>query len=259
MAKMRSHYISRKELTILRNFRFHYMYEGNNGCACLGTGKNSSYCVDINKYKNTVEQCGVCQASDNCTDSSATCSAEVSGDLLCSTCVDRAVRKALESCKADCVETEWLHENGLEQGILWDSGVARTLCIPGLPCGTEGHLLRKCDKNGSCMLLSYKEMCEERTDCYSKYAKVSRLSAKFDWSSVQLENCSKDKNSITLTSLSIDTEGKDMGVSILVAFIGDKMISYGFGSVVDALSTTWDQLKNTNVSLFNFMLLAATK
>lgn len=217
-----------------------------------------SPCVDLNLFKNAIEQCGDCE-NETCTDENAVCFGPIFEKNRCSTCVESALEKSMETCASVCVETQWIVENGFEEGILWKAGVARTLCVPGLPCGTEGHLLRRCDKNGSCRLVSYKSLCEERGDCSSKYTHVSRLSAKFDWSSVQQENCSTDGKNISLTSLSIDPEGRDMGASMLVAIIGDKLISFGLGAIVDALCTIWKDFRNAETDLLQAMLSIITK
>lgn len=133
---------------------------------------------------------------------------------------------------ADCVETEWLKKNGLSHGILRERGMSRVLCIQGLPCATEGHLLRLCDKHESCELVTYSQICAEgRADCIVTSREVSRLSHAVDWSSVRAQL--EFGKSLKLTSLSEYVNGPRYYVSHGIAIIADKMNSYGYGRLCD--------------------------
>ncbi|KAI0558318.1 hypothetical protein FGB62_218g018 [Gracilaria domingensis] len=141
-----------------------------------------------------------------------------------------------------CVETEWLNTNGFSDGILREGTMAKTLCMNGLPCGTEGHLLRVCDVNGVCALNSYKQVCEKHGDCKVKYTEVSRLSARVDWSAVKLDECLEDGSTVSLTSLSVDANDGEFGLSWGVAKAGEALIGAGLGGVVDVVAVGWEDI-----------------
>ncbi|KAI0560153.1 hypothetical protein FGB62_123g05 [Gracilaria domingensis] len=141
-----------------------------------------------------------------------------------------------------CVETEWLKENGFANGILREYGVAKTVCISGLPCGTEGHLLRACKAGNQCNLVTYKQVCESRGDCEVKYTSVSRISHRVDWSSVQAEDCGADGGRLSLTSVSVDVEGAYTWPSYVIARVGDAAIWWGLGGALDLVVLTCSDL-----------------
>lgn len=141
----------------------------------------------------------------------------------------------------DCVETEWLKQNGFGAGILRERGISKTLCISGLPCGTEGHLLRECDPVAGCKLVSYKQFCQKRGGCHVKYTAVSLLSAREDWSVVKVPSCSTDGSTLSLRSLSMEPNGGAFEfISYLIAKVGDTFIRAGLGQGLDAFVLAWN-------------------
>ncbi|KAI0557802.1 hypothetical protein FGB62_260g010 [Gracilaria domingensis] len=155
---------------------------------------------------------------------------------------------------APCVETEWLKQNGFTSGILREYGVTKTLCLNGLPCGTDGHLLRECSASAQCSLITYKEICKRKRECKVKYTSVSRISHNVNWSAVQAEECDEDGNTVSLTSLSIDVEGPYMWPSYLIARIGEIAIAQGFGRVVDVIVLTWTDLTKNYDNILGAMV-----
>ncbi len=129
-----------------------------------------------------------------------------------------------------CVETEWLVNHGHEKGIAHRYGKSLTYCIEGLPCGTAGHLLRRCDVDGKdCRLVSYAEVCNESdARCLMKSVEVSRLRHGYDWSSVT-------QSSLELTSVSQHPTAKSMSTSRLIAIVADGLSRHGLGVVLDAI------------------------
>eukprot|EP00178_Gracilaria_changii_P000657 TRINITY_DN1083_c0_g1_i2.p1 TRINITY_DN1083_c0_g1~~TRINITY_DN1083_c0_g1_i2.p1 ORF type:complete len:179 (+),score=26.45 TRINITY_DN1083_c0_g1_i2:1270-1806(+) len=162
---------------------------------------------------------------------------------------------SIDACKAEpvpgpsteptpCVETEWLKANGFDNGILREGKVSKTLCMKGLPCGTEGHLLRVCDSVGKCALMTYKQVCDKRGDCEVKFTRVSRLSATVDWSVVKIDECMKDGSTASLTSLSVHADGGDFGISWGIARLGEKLIDAGLGGAIDLFVLVWEDVAN---------------
>lgn len=130
-----------------------------------------------------------------------------------------------------CVSTAWLVDNGLEEHTIHFGGVASVLCIPGLPCATFGHLLRYCEPFGGCKLVTYDEVCKRRLDCTQTKTAVSQLSHTFDWSIYT----SSDKF-LQLTSLSVHPRAGKMALSRLIAHVGDRLNSNGYGQLTNAIS-----------------------
>ncbi|KAI0566320.1 hypothetical protein FGB62_10g18 [Gracilaria domingensis] len=134
---------------------------------------------------------------------------------------------------ADCVETAWLQEHGHNDGILRERGNSRVLCIPGLPCGTAGHMVRHCDRQSpaSCKLRTYAEICSRRDDCTYGFKAVSRLRNKYDWNAVK--SVDGDGTSIQLTSVSVSPESRRFSTSYAIAHAADWLGGLGLGSVCD--------------------------
>ncbi len=134
-----------------------------------------------------------------------------------------------------CVSTAFLRKHNLLDEAIVHGGSAKVLCIPGLPCGTSGHLIRKCNFQGLCDLVSYKEVCENRVDCVESRMQVSQLSHKYDWSKFQIKS---DDTTFSLTSLSVDPESRStyFSFSRCVAIMTDFMIQYGMSSVCDVVA-----------------------
>lgn len=140
-----------------------------------------------------------------------------------------------ETFFADCVETAWLKKNGLAHGILKERGVSRVLCIPGLPCATEGHLLRECDEHGICELVPYSKVCRENNlGCVVTFQPVSRLSHSVDWSSVRIRH-HKPGKSLHLTSVSQHVSGPLYYVSRGIAVVASYLGSHGYGRICDSV------------------------
>ncbi|PXF42932.1 hypothetical protein BWQ96_07310 [Gracilariopsis chorda] len=132
-----------------------------------------------------------------------------------------------------CVETSWLIANGHSSGVLQNYRATQVLCIRGasLPCGTAGHLLRACRRNGLCRLRCYAEVCAERGGCIKAVLPVSRLRLSVNWSAVSY---SDEQGSLALTPLSVRPFASRLSPSFLIAFLAHGMIRMGFGGVLDA-------------------------
>lgn len=237
--------------------KFFICEKGIKDCKCLPGSDGLNVCMDPNKIQSAIKDCPICESDEEC-DGEDTCREVAFGKGACKSCIDR-IQSALESCNPKCVETEWLLENGFKEGILKESGVSHTFCLPDLPCGTAGHLLRECDEKNTCKFVTYEEMCKKVSGCYSKITEVSRLKASFDWSVVKSNVYSNNRRSVSLTSLSIDLKGEKYLSSIFIAHLGDKMISYGQGRVVDALVTTWENLERFRISAGKSMISCTGK
>lgn len=149
-----------------------------------------------------------------------------------------------------CVETEWLINNGHERGIYRRYGKALTYCIEGLPCGTPGHLLRRCNNNEECRLVSYKEVCDEVDfDCLMKSVEVSRLRHSYDWSSVNVHN-------LELTSVSQYPTAKLLSISRFIATVGNTLNRQRLGVVVDILVTVIESIKILLKNNPNFVIFS---
>lgn len=108
-----------------------------------------------------------------------------------------------------CISTAWIRPQSLEHATIRRAGVARVLCIPGLPCGTPGHLLREC-RNGihRCDLITYREVCAQFGVCITSTAPVSQLSHTFGWASFRVVS---KLSVLELTSLSAHPLGFTFG------------------------------------------------
>lgn len=133
---------------------------------------------------------------------------------------------------APCVSTAWLKKYGLEHETISSSGYAKVMCIPGLPCGTYGHLLRKCKKTDSeCDLVTYEKACEQRLDCIESETMVSQLSHAFDWG----QFASID-GSLSLTSLSAHPGAAKHSFSFIIAQMADWLNYNGLGRVTNLVA-----------------------
>lgn len=125
-----------------------------------------------------------------------------------------------------CVSTEWLRQNSLSHAALRHGDRAEVLCIPGLPCGTHGHLLRNSDGE----LVTYRQACVRRTDCVVSVMPVSQLSHIFDWTRFH-----NSDHSLTLTSLSVHPSATGVSPSRIVANAADALIAARLGWVCNAI------------------------
>jgi len=141
---------------------------------------------------------------------------------------------AVNDAAAPCVETAWLKKNDLIHAAIRHAGVARVLCIPGLPCGTAGHLLRR--RNGA--LVSFREVCETRSDCVESTAAVSQLSHMYDWSRYSA-------GALQLTSLSAHPESHARSVSRVIASLADTLNKNGLGWVCNMVAVLPLHVSNT--------------
>lgn len=166
----------------------------------------------------------------HCTDGKCEGANNTCTNDLCSTCVSDQDLESIKTCVTatnnPCVSTAWLLYRGVAHATLRDAGVSPVLCIPGsgLPCGTAGHLLREKDS-----LVSYREVCEKRSDCVQSTMKVSQLSHTFDWSVYQ-------SNGLELTSLSAHPNSAAMSPSRMVAKLADALNRVGLGAVTNAVA-----------------------
>lgn len=191
-----------------------------NECECHATG----FCYA--KARNEKIHSCHCKAGGSCPVAGDTCAED-----LCPSCVSEIDLETIATCvkAADnppCVSTAWLQSRGVAHATLRNAGSASVLCIPGsdLPCGTLGHLLR----DGS-SLVSYREVCEKRTDCVESTMTVSQLSHTFDWSVYQ-------SNGLELTSLSAHPASHNMSPSRMVANVADALNRGGLGAFTNAVA-----------------------
>lgn len=135
-----------------------------------------------------------------------------------------------------CVSTQWVKEQGLSRYSVHHEGQANVICIPGLPCGTSGHLLRVCDSERiSCELVSYSDLCKHIKICTSSVMPVSQLSHAYDWSSFRISLISFGITA-ELTSLSQHDRSSKFSISSLIAHITDYVNQKGYGRVCDAVA-----------------------
>ncbi len=142
--------------------------------------------------------------------------------------------------EAKCVSTKWLEDNGMSPGILRKGPVSKVICIPGLPCATPGHLLRRCEQQ-SCSLVTYKEVCDNRSDCTESAMEVSQLSHQFDWSNVR-------SGELALTSLSAHPNSTALSISRLIAHIADQLNKKNLGFVTDLAARFYPSFSSTVLS-----------
>ena len=178
--------------------------------------------------KNSVLQ----KAGQSCTQ---ICSSN-SSSPQCLECAQSAMTRARNACNPKCISSQFLFERGLGHSAIRHHGEADVLCVPGLPCGTSGHLLRKCSgtSDTSCKLVSYDRVCRERKDCIASRMPVSQLKHSHDWSVYRVHSGS---TSLSLTSLSADPESSPLAVSYIVAQIADTLNRVGLGRVCDAFAS----------------------
>jgi len=60
-----------------------------------------------------------------------------------------------EDAESACISTTWLERKELLRAAFPKSRTAAVMCIPGLPCGTLGHILRQCSVGFRCTLVTY--------------------------------------------------------------------------------------------------------
>lgn len=128
---------------------------------------------------------------------------------------------------APCISTQWIRENGLEHAVIRNGKRAEVLCIPGLPCGTKGHLLRRCNTDGGCTLMTYSEVCSSGSECVPSFMRVSQLSHSHDWTSYRSKT--QDSMELILTSLSMHPSSNRYSLSRTIAYVTDAMNKNGFG------------------------------
>ncbi|KAI0557777.1 hypothetical protein FGB62_262g03 [Gracilaria domingensis] len=133
----------------------------------------------------------------------------------------------------DCVEMTWLKKHGHSDGILREREASRVVCIPGLPCGTPGHLLRHCRRGSplSCQLRTYGDICTGRGDCKYRFTNVSRLRNQYDWSAVK--RIEGNGESLQLTSVSVSPDSRRFSTSYAIAHVADWLGGVGLGVVCD--------------------------
>ena len=207
----------------------------SDGCSCIKLPNLSPFCA-----KNSVLQ----EASEPCTQ---ICSSDRSSEQ-CLECGQSAMRKARKACTPQCISSQFLFERGLEHSAIRHHGVADVLCIPGLPCGTPGHLLRECSRTSdvSCRLVSYDRVCRDRKDCIQSRMPVSQLKHSHDWSVYRVNSGS---TSLSLTSLSADPEGSLFAPSYIVAKIADTLNAVGLGFICDSIVSVPHKLAEVRTAL----------
>lgn len=131
----------------------------------------------------------------------------------------------------DCVETQWLTQNGFEKDLLEKMGSAYVVCPHHFPCGTPGHMVRRCNEKARCSLVSYAHICREDNACIQRLMHVSRLKHSFDWSLVR--RFGDDGSWIELTSVSVDTNSPPFSLSYGIAYLGHYLSSHGYGHMCD--------------------------
>lgn len=137
--------------------------------------------------------------------------------------------------KAAYISTAWLEKYHLENAIIKSIAFAKVLCVPGLPCGTPGHLLRRCEYGiAGCRLLTYREACSNDLDCAESAMEVSQLSHTYDWST--FHTSSSEDTIYELTSVSAHSLSGPWSPSRMVANAGDYLNRMGLGSVCNAFS-----------------------
>jgi len=194
-------------------------------CEC----KESKFCRDDKMWSNGTEKCNI---EHNCGSPNET------DPNPCAECLDSLADAAAKSCVnktnesknsgAVCVSTAWLENRGLQLATIGTPRFSNVLCLPGgkLPCGTPGHLLRGSDG----VLISYREICERRSDCVATSMSVSQLSHSFDWSVV------KNDDGVQLTSVSVHPFSSSVSPSRIVAVIADKLNSLGLGHLCNFIA-----------------------
>lgn len=215
------------------------------GCSCLNnatsTISTTGNCIDMRLYRERAKKCKTCKKNSDCPGSECSKNLllkQIHGRKLCADCETGPSLEAMLKCASNnpstsnhntksppCVSTKWLREKSLSHHTIRHAGRARVLCIPGLPCGTLGHLLHT--SSGS--LISYREVCETRQDCVQSVMKVSQLSHSFDWS---IFRTTDDTHS--LTSLSAHPFAGKYGISRLLAMTGDILNNSGLGCLTNA-------------------------
>ena len=195
------------------------------GCTCESDiDKEKSICYSLSAFAESIGSCEICTNDDQC-EKECKILPEGDGTSLCRSCVEEAVKIGKESC--DCISTKWLRRNGYGHGILRSGGSTRVLCLPGLPCGTPGHVLRHC-QGSNCVLRTYSEICDSRADCTETELEVSQLRHDFDWSVLSA-------GTLTMTSVSMHPHAKFISTSRIIAHLGYILNRMGYGVVSDSI------------------------
>lgn len=134
-----------------------------------------------------------------------------------------------------CIATAWLKQRGLENAAILHAGFCAVFCIPSLPCGTPGHLLRQCNKFLRCTLVTYREVCETRSDCIESTTAVSQLSHSFEWSAFRAPG-KEEGTTLELTSLSVHSLSSPSSPYRFIANAADRLNSMGLGSICNAVA-----------------------
>lgn len=153
---------------------------------------------------------------------------------------------ATTSPDAPCIATSWLSERGLMHAAIRHSGAENVLCVPGLPCGTSGHLLRECiNESSGCRLVTYREVCERPgRNCIRSTTAVSQLSHTYEWSKFSVVSVA-DGTSLQLTSLSAHPLSGASSPTRLIAYVADHLNSRGLGFICNAFSLLLHRSRGT--------------
>lgn len=231
-------------------------------CTCAKTkGTSIGTCAQPTLYRKDTAKCTTCSTDANC--STGKCQSvpdSIINRKICIDCAAKPQETAFSGCFAKssatsaapfksgakktstpppCVSTVWLRNNGLANFAIRHAGLARVLCIPHLPCGTPGHLLR----DGNSNLVSYREVCKyRRSDCVESVMSVSQLSHTFDWSQFRTID-----DSLSLTSLSAHPHSTRWSYSRIIAHLNDRMNKLGLGSVCNVVALFPHTLFESNV------------
>ena len=207
-----------------------------NGCNCMKPKSRRSFCAK----KSVIAGDKTCELMCGQTSNSA----------KCDECSEQLLNKAMKSCEqAVCVSTKFLVSHGLHGKAIRHFGSASVICIPGLPCGTPGHLLRECNEQ-VCKLVSYEQVCERRSDCVRTKMGVSQLKHSHDWSNYQVRT---KHTTISLTSLSADASAtSSIAPSRILAKLIDTMNHVGLGKLSDVLAALPHNIKDARNNLHFF-------
>lgn len=225
---------------------------GKSSCSCTAlSGTSLSLCANKESFKSSAKNCSSCTDDADCTGSCDPTNSLL-GRRVCDDCLigTKEVVKAFQSCSASsapCVSTAWLRVNSLTHATIRHAGASPVLCIPGLPCGTPGHLLR----STSGKLLSFREVCRTRSDCIESAMEVSQLRHDMDWSKYQT-----DDGLFTLTSLSAHPDALPWSSSRIIAIIGDSLNSMRLGKVTNLFARF---LHRVDLEQYSAVKCASTK
>ncbi len=189
------------------------------GCECA-TDVSTPFCVSRSVIATRLTKCrSPCAKNEE--------------SIECIQCRLQVVSKAKKACIPKCISTAFLMERSLGHAAIRHFGAADVFCIPGLPCGTAGHLLRECTSDATCRLVSYGKVCQQRSDCVASKMEVSQLKHSFDWSQY---HTSSGSTTLSLTSLSANPDSSQLAPSRIVAKMTDLLNQVGLGFVCDAVA-----------------------